>query len=256
MNYRVVLKIGSTLISADSDSCLKLISNISSQIKKILKNNVDFIIVTSGAISEGQKVMNIHDRPEELNSLQALAAIGQQQLMSVYENAFNKHDIITAQVLLTHDDMLNKDRHSNAKVTIEKLLELNVLPIINENDVVATEEIKFGDNDKLAAMVAKLINADLMIILTNQDGFFTKNPDLHSDATLIKNIAVNELRFENYNDKSKSKLGTGGFVTKLQAVKIAAESSTDTVIASGYQSDVLLKIFDNEEVGTKFICKK
>ena len=147
--------------------------------------------------------------------------------------------------------MNEPSRYLNAKATIKKILELNVIPIINENDVVATEEIRFGDNDNLAAMVSNLIQADLMIILTNQEGFFDKNPDTHNNASLIKKCDIREINIDEYDD-SKSEHGTGGFKTKLQAVKIAAKSNTDTVIASGYEQDVLIKILDNVAIGTFF----
>ena len=155
--------------------------------------NTNFIIVSSGAISQGMNILNIESKPKDLQSLQALAAIGQQQLMGLYEKAFGDAKKLIAQVLLTHDDMNDHDKYKNAKATIDKLLNLNVIPIINENDVVATEEIRFGDNDKLAAMVANLINADLLVILTNQDGFFDKNPDNYDDAKLIKNCNIYDI---------------------------------------------------------------
>ena len=248
---KVVLKIGSALISNEKNTEGYLINNICDQISTLSKNSVEFVIVTSGAISQGQKTLKITHKPEELDSLQALAAIGQQSLMRMYEESFNSHNIKIAQVLLTHDDMNEPSRYLNAKATIKKILELNVIPIINENDVVATEEIRFGDNDNLAAMVSNLIQADLMIILTNQEGFFDKNPDTHNNASLIKKCDIREINIDEYDD-SKSEHGTGGFKTKLQAVKIAAKSNTDTVIASGYEQDVLIKILDNVAIGTFF----
>ena len=159
-------------------------------------------------------------------------------------------------MLLTHDDMNDNGRYMNAKATIEKLLLLNVIPIINENDVVATEEIRFGDNDKLAAMVANLIEADLMIILTNQLGFYNKNPDKHSDAELIENCNIKDINIDKYNSYEKSDLGTGGFKTKLQAVKMISENGIDAIIASGLENDVLDRIFSDNNVGTFFKSEK
>jgi glutamate 5-kinase len=143
-------------------------------------------------------------------------------------------------------------RHSNAKATIEKILSMDVIPIINENDVVATDEIKLGDNDALAAMVSNLLDADLMIILTNQQGLYDKNPDLNNDAVLIKKCDIKDIDINKYDSNSKSDVGTGGFKTKLQAVKIASSSGTDTIVASGFEKNILTKIMNQEDIGTYF----
>ena len=148
--------------------------------------------------------------------------------------------------------MNDRGKYMNAKATIEKLLSLKVIPIINENDVVATEEIKFGDNDKLAAMVSNLIGADLMIILTNQAGFFDKNPDKHDNAKLIKKCNISDIDINQFNIDEKSDLGTGGFKTKLQAIEMVHKNNTDTIIASGFEKDVLKRIFSKEDIGTFF----
>ena len=252
---KVVLKIGSALINESNSASSQIIENLTRQVSG-LSNNTQFIIVSSGAISQGMNILNINNKPKDLESLQALAAIGQQQLMGLYEKYFNNFNKLIAQVLLTHDDMNDNGRYMNAKATIEKLLLLNVIPIINENDVVATEEIRFGDNDKLAAMVANLIEADLMIILTNQLGFYNKNPDKHSDAELIENCSIKDINIDEYNSYEKSDLGTGGFKTKLQAVKMISENGIDAYIASGLESDVLERIFSNNNVGTYFKSEK
>jgi len=252
---KVVLKIGSALISESNSASLQIIENLTRQVSDLSKNT-QFIIVTSGAISQGMNILNINNKPKDLESLQALAAIGQQQLMGLYEKYFNNFNRLIAQVLLTHDDMNDNGRYMNAKATIEKLLLLNVIPIINENDVVATEEIRFGDNDKLAAMVANLIDVDLMIILTNQSGFYNKNPDKHNDAKLIENCNIKDINIDEYNSYEKSDLGTGGFKTKLQAVKMISENGIDAIIASGLESDVVKRILSNEKVGTYFKSEK
>ena len=248
----VVLKIGSALISSDENLSDKLIKSLTAQISDFIKKGMNFVIVTSGAISQGQKILNINQKPIELESLQALAAIGQQQLMGMYERSFQDYNLLTAQVLLTHADMNDMQRHSNAKATIEKILSMSVIPIINENDVVATDEIKLGDNDALAAMVSNLLDADLMIILTNQQGLYDKNPDLNNDAVLIKECNINDIDINKYDSNSKSDVGTGGFKTKLQAVKIASASGTDTIVASGFEKNILTKIMDQEDIGTYF----
>ena len=248
----IVLKIGSALISSDENLSDKLIKSLTAQINDFIKKGMNFVIVTSGAISQGQKILNINQKPIELESLQALAAIGQQQLMGMYERSFQDYNLLTAQVLLTHADMNDMQRHSNAKATIEKILSMNVIPIINENDVVATDEIKLGDNDALAAMVSNLLNADLMIILTNQQGLYDKNPDLNNDAVLIKKCNIKDIDINKYDSNSKSDVGTGGFKTKLQAVKIASASGTDTIVASGFEKNILIKIINQEDIGTYF----
>ena len=248
---KVVLKIGSALISESNSASLEIIENLTRQVSALSKNT-QFIIVTSGAISQGMNILNINNKPKDLESLQALAAIGQQQLMGLYEKYFNNFNRLIAQVLLTHDDMNDHGRYMNAKATIEKLLSLKVIPIINENDVVATEEIRFGDNDKLAAMVSNLISADLMIILTNQAGFFDKNPDKHDNAKLIKKCNISDININQFNIDEKSDLGTGGFKTKLQAVEMVYKNDIDTIIASGFEKDVLQRIFSGEDVGTFF----
>ena len=248
----IVLKIGSALISSNENLSDKLIKSITGQINNFIKKGITFVIVTSGAISQGQKILNINKKPNELESLQALAAIGQQQLMGMYERSFQDYNLLTAQVLLTHSDMNDIQRYSNAKATIKKILSMNVVPIINENDVVATDEIKLGDNDALAAMVSNLINADLMIILTNQQGLYNKNPDLNDDAVLIKECNIKDVDINKYDSSSKSNVGTGGFKTKLQAVKIASTSGIDTIVASGFEKDVLTKIMNQDDIGTYF----
>ena len=252
---KVVLKIGSALISESDIASSRMINDLSEQVS-LMNNSIEFIIVTSGAISQGMNILKAKDKPKDLESLQALAAIGQQQLVGLYEKSFKKFNKLTAQVLLTHDDMNDHGKYMNAKATIEKLLSLKVIPIINENDVVATEEIRFGDNDALAAMVSNLIEADLMIILTNQDGFFTKNPDIHTDAKLIKKCNIDEIDDNEYSIDEKSEFGTGGFKTKIKAVKIATSSNTTSIVASGYKKDVVKNILEGNKVGTFFFSEK
>ena len=253
INYRnVVIKIGSALLSNDNHDVDHFIKNICKQIVNAKNEGTKFSIVTSGAISKGQEMLKVQDRPKELEELQALAAIGQQNLMRMYEGAFENYACLTAQVLLTHDDMNNPNRFLNAKATITKIISQGVIPIINENDVVATEEIRLGDNDTLAAMVSNLVEADLLIILTNQKGYFNKNPDKFSDAKLIKKCNVKELQNCDISLDDKSKLGTGGFKTKLNAVKMTTSENTTSIIASGYDSNVVDKILSKKPIGTIF----
>ena len=249
---KIVIKIGSSLISEDKLLSEKRILNWTKQISELRKMGKEVVIVTSGSISQGQNLLNISQRPDNLETLQALAAIGQQQLMGIYEDSFQKSNILTAQVLLTHQDMVDRERYLNAKATIQKIINLNAIPIINENDVVATDEIRFGDNDTLAAMVCNLIDADLLIILTDQDGLFDKDPKSNKDATLITECDVDEISVSDEQLKSKSTYGTGGFKTKLNAVKIASSSGTTSVIASGNEESIIQKILNNNEIGTIF----
>ena len=253
INYRnVVIKIGSALLSNDNHNVDDFIESICKQIADAKSKGTKFTIVTSGAISKGQEMLNVGKRPNELEELQALAAIGQQNLMRMYEGAFAHHTCLTAQVLLTHDDMNNPNRFLNAKATITKIISQGVIPIINENDVVATEEIRLGDNDTLAAMVSNLVEADLMIILTNQKGYFNKNPDKFNDAKLIKRCSIKELKDSDVSLNDKSELGTGGFKTELNAVKMTTSNNTTSIIASGYDNNVISKILDKKLVGTIF----
>jgi len=198
-------------------------------------------------------ILKITERPSDIKKLQALAAIGQQKLMLKYEKIFSQNNNHIAQLLITHNDINDRVRYLNIKGTIEELLSNKIIPIINENDVVSTEEIKLGDNDNLASMIANLINADLLIILTDQQGMYDKNPDIYEDAKLIKSINVSDLNKYDSDFSTQSIIGTGGFATKIQAVKRAALSATYTLIASGYENNVINDIFNDKKFGTLFI---
>jgi len=181
--------------------------------------------------------------------LQACAAIGQTKLVQYYEQCFNEHDLHTAQILLTHDDLANRTRYLNAKAAIESLLELNIIPIINENDTVVTEEIRFGDNDTLGALVANLMVADRLIILTDQLGLFNKDPRSNPDAKLIKQANASDSKIALMATGSGA-LGRGGMVTKIRAAKLAARSGTNTNIASGMENNIITRLFEGENLGT------
>lgn len=247
---RIVIKVGSSIIEDNHD---KIINRVCTDIVKLLNEGKEIILVTSGAISQGMKVMNIQSKPKDIKKLQSLAAIGQQKLMLIYENIFSNSDLQTAQILITHSDINDRVRYLNIKGTLEELISNNVIPIINENDVVSTEEIKLGDNDNLASMIANCVNADLMIILTDQKGMYDRNPDNYNDAQLINRISVEDLKDFDSDFSTQSEIGTGGFVTKIQAVKRAALSKTYTLIANGLEEDVLNNIFKKDDVGTLFI---
>ena len=233
---KIIIKLGSSIIDHRDDM---IINGICTNITEFLKENKEVMLVTSGAISQGMKVMDIKNKPKDIKKLQSLAAVGQQKLMLMYEKIFSEHDFQTAQVLITHNDINDRVRYLNIKGTLEELLNNGVIPIINENDVVSTEEIKFGDNDNLASMIANLVDADLLIILTDQKGMYDKNPDSYKDAKLINRIKIEDLKEFDSDFSTHSEIGTGGFITKIQAAKRADLSNTQTVIANGLEKNIL-----------------
>tara|TARA_B100000900_G_C20520194_1_gene691852 strand:- start:191 stop:1306 length:1116 start_codon:yes stop_codon:yes gene_type:complete len=253
---RVVIKIGSSIVNSPND--VDYISDICREVSQQLSNGKEIVLVTSGAISQGMAVLNTSNRPKDIKKLQALAAVGQQKLMMMYEKLFSSNSIKTAQILITHNDINNRVSYLNIKGTIEELIDNKIIPIINENDVVSTEEIKLGDNDNLASMISNLINADLLIILTDQSGMYNKNPDRFDDAELLESVNIDDLKKYYYDSdfNTDRAVGTGGFVTKMQAVKRASLSKTYTLIASGYKENILKSIFDGNNIGTLFIPSK
>jgi glutamate 5-kinase len=248
---KIVVKIGSSIINDSKEN--HYLTNICNALCSLSKEGKDIILVTSGAISEGMNALDIHEKPADIKKLQALAAVGQQNLMLIYEKIFSNNGINTAQLLITHNDINDRVSYLNIKGTIEELLSNKIVPIINENDVVSTEEIKLGDNDNLASMISNLIKADLLIILTDQDGMYDKNPDNFSDAKLIRTLNVDELKKYDSDFSTNSSTGTGGFSTKIQAVRRAALSGTYTLIANGYQDEIIQDIFNENNFGTIFI---
>jgi glutamate 5-kinase len=189
-------------------------------------------------------------RPTSIHELQAAAAVGQMGLVQAYESCFRKHDLHAAQVLLTHADLADRERYLNARATLTTLLSLRVIPIINENDTVVTDEIKFGDNDTLGALVANLIEADLLVILTDQNGLYTADPRKDTGATLVSEALAGDTKLENMAGAAGSQIGRGGMITKILAAKRAARSGAHTVIASGHERDVLLRLSKGESIGT------
>ena len=249
---RIVVKIGSTLITnhgAGVDHAL--IHEWVKQIAALTAQGHEVLLVSSGAIAEGIKRLGWKTRPHQVNQLQAAAAVGQMGLVQVYESAFREHALGTAQILLTHDDLSDRKRYLNARSTLTTLIDLKIIPIINENDTVVTDEIKFGDNDTLAALVANLIEADELIILTDQRGLFSADPRKDASATLIATAKAGEARLEAMAGGSGSALGTGGMLTKILAAKKAALSGASTVIADGREADVLLRLLSGEAIGTR-----
>lgn len=248
---RIVIKIGSALLTGGGVGLDQAgIAGWVEQIALTRRQGIDVVLVSSGSVAEGMCRLGWKTRPHALHELQAAASVGQMGLVRTYESQFQQHGITTAQILLTHDDLSNRQRYLNARSTLLTLLELGVIPIINENDTVATEEIRFGDNDTLGALVANLLDAELLIILTDQQGLFERNPTLYPDAKLVGQASINDERLGEMVGDSLSGLGRGGMITKLRAGRLASRSGTATVIAAGREPDVLVRVIKGEELGT------
>ena len=248
---RWVVKIGSALLTANGKGLVResLSAWVEQMAGRVLAGN-ELLLVSSGAVAEGMSRMGWKRRPRMLHQLQAAAAIGQMGLIRAYETCFLKRGLHTAQVLLTHDDLIDRKRYLNARSTLRTLLDLGVVPVVNENDTVANEELRFGDNDTLAALVANLVEADLLVLLTDQAGLFDSDPRSNPEARLISASRVNDPRLDQVAGESASGLGRGGMLTKVRAARLAARSGTATVIAPGAADQVLLRIGRGEEVGT------
>ena len=248
---RWVLKIGSALLTENGEGLAReRLSRWVKQMAAWVLTGKELILVSSGAVAEGMSRMGWHRRPASIHELQAAAAIGQMGLIRAYETSFQKHGLHTAQVLLTHDDLTNRRRYLNARSTLKTLLGLGVVPVVNENDAVANEELRFGDNDTLAALVANLIEADLLVLLTDQEGLYDHDPRFDSVAKLINYSRVDNPLLDEMAGGSAGELGRGGMVTKVRAARLAARSGTATVIASGCRKDILKHIAVGENVGT------
>ena len=248
---RCVIKIGSALLTNDGAGLnMAGIATWVEQISTLRKSGVEIVLVSSGAVAEGMCRLGIKKRPESLHELQAAAAVGQMGLIQSYESEFSKYDLHTAQILLTHDDLSNRQRYLNARNTVRSLLDLGVVPIINENDTVVTDEIRFGDNDTLAALVANLIEADYLLILTDQNGLFDRNPREHDDAKLISEASADDNSLAAMAEGGAGTFGRGGMATKVSAAKLAARSGTSTLIAAGNENNIIQRVFTGEELGT------
>ena len=251
---RWVVKVGSALLTADGAGLdEKLVNSLVDQIGKLRELGVEVVMVSSGAVAEGMKRLGWSERPRELHELQAAAAVGQMGLVQAYESKFQKYGLHTAQILLTHDDLASRQRYLNARGTIRALLEHKVVPIVNENDTVVTDEIRFGDNDTLAAMVANLVEADVLVILTDQQGLFDKDPRKNSDAKLISKANAGDEELEKMASGGGGKLGRGGMLTKVKAAAKAANSGAITAIAYGREEGALLQLFNGDEIGSVLI---
>ena len=248
---RFVVKVGSTLVTnrgAGLDAAA--IARWASQVAHLRQSGKDIVLVSSGAIAEGMQRLGWTRRPSSMHELQAAAAVGQMGLVQVYESCFREHGLRTAQVLLTHADLADRQRYLNARSTLLTLLGLGIIPVINENDTVVTDEIRFGDNDTLAALVTNLVEADCLIILTDQQGLHTEDPQRNPEASLIRKAQAGEPRLEAMAGGAGSAIAKGGMLTKVLAAKRAARSGARTVIASGNEPDVLLRLAAGEAIGT------
>lgn len=251
---RLVVKVGSALVTNNGEGLdLTAIAEWARQIAELHGLGLQVVLVSSGAIACGMQRLGWSKRPHAVNELQAAAAVGQMGLAQVYESAFAKHGLHTAQVLLTHDDLADRKRYLNARSTLTTLLELGVVPIINENDTVVTDEIKFGDNDTLGALVANLVEADCLIILTDQQGLFTADPRKDPGATLIAEARAGDANLETMAGGAGTQYGKGGMITKVIAAKRAARSGAHTVIASGREEQVMPRLARGEAVGTLLV---
>jgi glutamate 5-kinase len=254
---RLVVKVGSALVTNDGRGLDHArLALWSAQIAKLTHGGKEVVLVSSGAIAEGMQRLGWSKRPKALNDLQAAAAVGQMGLVEAYERSFRAHGLHTAQILLTHADLADRERYLNARSTLRRLLELRVVPIINENDTVTTEEIKVGDNDTLGALVANLIEADALIILTDQPGLYTADPRKHPHAQFVSEAQAGDPKLEAMAGGAGSSVGTGGMLTKVLAAKRAARSGAHTVIVSGREPDVLARLSAGEALGTHLIARQ
>ena len=249
---RWVVKIGSALLTDDGKGLARqAISGWVEQLAQLRKDGVELILVSSGSVAEGMSRLGMSSRPEQLHLLQAAAAVGQMGLVQAYEQEFNKHDLLTAQVLLTHDDLSNRKRYLNARSTLRAIVDLGAIPIINENDTVVTDEIRFGDNDTLGAL-----EADGLIILTDQDGMFDKDPRKNTDARLLSVVQASDPALDKMAAGGSGALGRGGMMTKLRAARLAARSGAFTVVVGGRIERVLTRLRQAEDLGTLMLPAK
>jgi glutamate 5-kinase len=252
---RIVVKVGSSLVTNEGRGVdAQAIGNWCRQLALLAQQGREVVMVSSGAIAEGMKRLGWRARPKELHELQAAAAVGQMGLAQMYESKLSEHGMGSAQVLLTHADLADRERYLNARSTLLTLLGLKVIPVINENDTVVNDEIKFGDNDTLGALVANLIEADALVILTDQKGLYSADPRRDPEARFIDVARAGDPELERMAGGAGSNIGRGGMITKVLAAKRAARSGASTVIAWGREADVLLRLAQGEAIGTALVA--
>ena len=253
---RLIVKVGSSLVTNDGKGLDNAaIAKWAAQIAQLRAMGKEVVLVSSGAIAEGMQRLGFDKRPAGIHELQACAAVGQMGLAQIYETSFRQHNLRTAQVLLTHADLADRERYLNARSTLFTLLKLGVVPIINENDTVVTDEIKFGDNDTLGALVANLIEGDALIILTDQRGLFTADPRRDPSAQFVHEAKAGDLTLETMAGGAGTGIGRGGMLTKILAAKRAATSGAHTVIAWGREDGVLTRLACGEAIGTQLTAQ-
>ncbi|PPE65773.1 glutamate 5-kinase [Caldimonas caldifontis] len=252
---RIVVKVGSSLVTNEGRGLdAQAIGNWCRQMAALAREGREVIMVSSGAIAEGMKRLGWASRPTELHELQAAAAVGQMGLAHIYETQLRAQGLGSAQVLLTHADLADRERYLNARSTLLTLLSLKVIPVINENDTVVTDEIKFGDNDTLGALVANLVEADVLVILTDQRGLYSADPRKDPNARFIDEAKAGDPELERMAGGAGSSIGKGGMITKILAAKRAAGSGASTVIAWGREADVLIRLAQGEAIGTLLVA--
>jgi glutamate 5-kinase len=253
---RIVVKVGSSLVTNEGRGLdEQAIGEWCRQLAALMRDGREVVMVSSGAIAEGMKRLGWRTRPHELHELQAAAAVGQMGLAQMYETKLRENGVGSAQVLLTHADLADRERYLNARSTLRTLLGLGVVPVINEHDTVVNDEIKFGDNDTLGALVANLVEADALVILTDQKGLYTADPRKHPDAQFVHEALAGDLALEAMAGGVGSAIGSGGMITKILAAKRAAGSGASTVIAWGREPDALLRLVRGESIGTLLVAQ-
>lgn len=253
---RVVVKVGSNVLTAHNGLNTNIIEVLSHQICTLIDQGYEILLVSSGAMAAGLRKMRLTHRPDEIPQRQAIAAVGQSGLMHTYEKAFSRCNKQVAQILLTSEDLNDRERYLNARNALYALLTWKVVPIVNENDTVKVDEIKLGDNDNLSAMMALLMDADFLINLTDIDGLYNKDPRTHDDAVLIPEVHTFDSKIETLASEIPGALGTGGMLSKIQAAKKVTAAGLPMIIAKGDKPDILLKLFSGERHGTYFVPKK
>ncbi len=251
-----VVKVGSSLLTNDGKGLdVEAIGSWVTQIAQLHGEGVNVVLVSSGAVAAGMWRLGWQCRPEAIHKLQAAAAVGQMGLVQTYERAFQQYGLHTAQVLLDHDDLSNRQRYLNARSTLRTLLKLGVVPVVNENDTVVTEEIRFGDNDTLAALVANLVEAEMLVILTDQNGMYQRDPRTHPKAEIISETSALDKTLQAMAGGG-GRLGQGGMITKVRAARLAARSGAHTLIAGGRTEQVLLRLRAGEMLGTLLVAEQ
>jgi len=254
---KIVIKVGTRLLTYKTGKLnLSIIEKIVRQIADLKNQGKDVVLVSSGAVGAGIGKLGLKKKPVSIQEKQAVAAVGQGLLIQFYEKLFSEYGHIVAQVLLTREDLDNRKRYINSRNTLLHLLKFGVIPIINENDTISTEEIEFGDNDRLSALVATLIDADLLLILTDIDGLYTSNPRRNPEASYISFVGEITPEIKKYAGQTEETMAKGGMITKIEAAEIVTSSGIDMVIANGKEENIIRRILEGEEIGTFFFAKQ